>query len=93
VRASMKGWEYAAAHPEEAGAIIIENDETGAQSEEAQVRMMKEIAKLTAGSTGALSEADFQRTVDTLLAGGSDPVISKQPEGAWTSVITDAALN
>ena len=93
VRASMKGWEYAAAHPEEAGAIIIENDETGAQSEEAQVRMMKEIAKLTAGSTGALVEADFQRTVDTLLAGGSDPVISKQPEGAWTSVITDAALN
>lgn len=93
VRASMKGWEYAAANPEEAGAIIIENDETGAQSEEAQVRMMKEIAKLTAGSTGALIEADFQRTVDTLLAGGSDPVISKQPEGAWTSVITDAALN
>jgi len=93
VRASMKGWEDAAAHPEEAGAIIIENDETGAQSEEAQVRMMKEIAKLTAGSTGALVEADFQRTVDTLLAGGSDPVISKQPEGAWTSVITDAALN
>ncbi|UWR28188.1 ABC transporter substrate-binding protein [Sulfitobacter sp. S223] len=92
VRASMKGWEYAAANPEEAGAIIIENDETGAQSEEAQVRMMKEIAKLTAGSTGALVEADFQRTVDTLLAGGSDPVISKQPEGAWTSVITDAAL-
>ena len=92
VRASMKGWKYAAANPEEAGAIIIENDETGAQSEDAQVRMMKEIAKLIAGSDGALLEADFQRTVDTLLAGGSDPVISKQPEGAWTSVITDAAL-
>jgi NitT/TauT family transport system substrate-binding protein len=93
VRASMKGWKYAEANTEEAGAIIIENDETGAQSEEAQVRMMREVAKLTAGSNGALSEADFQRTVDTLLAGGSDPVISKQPEGAWTSVITDAALN
>jgi NitT/TauT family transport system substrate-binding protein len=93
VRASMKGWKYAEENPEEAGAIIIENDETGAQSEEAQVRMMKEVAKLTAGSTGALAEADFQRTVDTLLAGGSDPVISMQPEGAWTSVITDAALN
>jgi NitT/TauT family transport system substrate-binding protein len=93
VRASMKGWKYAEENPEEAGAIIIENDETGAQSEEAQVRMMKEVAKLTAGSNGALAEADFQRTVDTLLAGGSDPVISKQPEGAWTSVITDAALN
>jgi NitT/TauT family transport system substrate-binding protein len=93
VRASMKGWKYAEENPEEAGAIIIENDETGAQSEEAQVRMMKEVAKLTAGSDGTLAEVDFQRTVDTLLAGGSDPVISKQPEGAWTSVITDAALN
>ena len=92
VRASMKGWKYAEGNPEEAGVIIIENDETGAQSEEAQVRMMKEVAKLTAGSDGSLAEADFQRTVDTLLAGGSDPVISKQPEGAWTSVITDAAL-
>jgi len=92
VRASMKGWAYAEEHVEEAGAIIIENDETGAQSEAAQVRMMAEVAKLTEGSTGALLEADFQRTVDTLLAGGSDPVISKQPEGAWTSVITDKAL-
>ena len=32
--------------------------------------MMGEIAKLTAGSNGALDEADYQRTVDTLLAGG-----------------------
>ena len=52
-----------------------------------------EIAKLTAGSDGSLVEADFQRTVDTLLAGGSDPVITKEPEGAWTHAITDKALN
>ena len=32
-------------------------------------------------------------TVDTLLAGGSDPVITAQPEGAWTHEITDKALN
>ena len=93
VRASMKGWKYAEANPEEAAGIVLDNDETGAQSEAAQIRMMGEIAKLTAGSDGSLVEADFQRTVDTLLAGGSDPVISKQPEGAWTSVITDKALN
>jgi len=93
VRASMKGWKYAEENPEEAAGIVLDNDETGAQTEAAQVRMMGEIAKLTAGSNGALVEADFQRTVDTLLAGGSDPVISKQPEGAWTSAITDKALN
>ncbi|MEP2642298.1 ABC transporter substrate-binding protein [Roseobacter sp.] len=93
VRASMKGWKYAEAHPAEAASIIIENDDTGAQSEEAQLRMMQEIAKLTAGSDGALDEADFNRTVETLLAGGSDPVISKVPEGAFTTAITDKALN
>ncbi|MEY1557212.1 ABC transporter substrate-binding protein [Yoonia sp. R2331] len=93
VRASMKGWKDAEANPEEAAAIVLDYDETGAQTEAHQVRMMGEIAKLTAGSNGALDEADFQRTVDTLLAGGSDPVITMQPEGAWTSEITDAALN
>ena len=92
VRASMKGWKYAEENPAEAAEIVLENDETGAQTIEHQTRMMTEIAKLTAGSNGALDEADYQRTVDTLMAGGSDPVISAAPEGAWSHVITDAAL-
>ncbi|MBM7068320.1 ABC transporter substrate-binding protein [Actibacterium sp. 188UL27-1] len=92
VRASMKGWKYAEENPDEAAEIVLENDETGAQTEEHQKRMMGEVAKLTAGSNGALEEADYQRTVDTLLAGGSDPVITAAPEGAWTSAITDLAL-
>jgi NitT/TauT family transport system substrate-binding protein len=93
VRASMKGWKYAEANPDEAAEIVLDNDATGAQTEKHQKRMMGEIAKLTAGSNGALDEGDYQRTVDTLLAGGSDPVISKAPEGAWTHAITDKALN
>ena len=93
VRASMKGWKYAEENAEEAAGIVLDNDETGAQTEAAQVRMMGEIAKLTAGSNGALDEADFDRTVASLLAGGSDPVITKKPEGAWTHAITDKALN
>ncbi|UUV07312.1 ABC transporter substrate-binding protein [Ruegeria sp. YS9] len=93
VRASMKGWKYAEENPDEAAEIVLENDATGAQTEEHQKRMMGEIAKLTAGSNGALDPADFERTVNTLLAGGSDPVITKTPEGAWTHQITDAALN
>ena len=93
VRASMKGWKWAEENPEEAAMIVLDNDETGAQTEAHQIRMMGEIAKLTEGSNGALDEADYQRTVETLLAGGSDPVITKQPEGAWTSKITDAALD
>ena len=93
VRASMQGWKYAEENPDEAAEIVLEYDETGAQSEAHQKRMVREIALLTAGSDGALEEADYQRTVDTLLAGGSDPVISAEPEGAWTSEITDRALN
>ena len=93
VRASMKGWKYAEENPAEAAQIVLDNDETGAQSLEAQERMMTEVAKLTAGSNGTLDEADYQRTVDTLLAGGSDPVISAAPDGAWTHEITDQALN
>ena len=92
VRASMKGWKWAEENSDEAADIVLENDASGAQTEEHQRRMMGEIAKLTAGSNGSLSEADFQRTVDSLLAGGSDPVITKQPEGAWTHAITDEAL-
>ncbi|MCW1952176.1 MAG: ABC transporter substrate-binding protein [Octadecabacter sp.] len=92
VRASMAGWRYAEENVEEAAAIIIEYDETGAQSEAAQARMMGEIAKLTEGSTGALDVQAYERTVATLLAGGSDPVISMAPEGAYTTAITDQAV-
>ena len=93
VRASMKGWKYAEENPDEAAEIVLDNDASGAQTEEHQKRMMGEIAKLTAGSNGALDPADYERTVASLLSGGSDPVISKAPEGAWTHAITDAALN
>ncbi len=93
VRASMKGWKYAAEHPDEAADIVLENDETGAQTEEHQRRMMREVSKLTEGTDGTLDEAAYATTVKSLLAGGSDPVITKEPEGAWTHEITDMAFN
>ena len=93
VRASMKGWKYAEENPDEAAMIVLEYDETGAQTESHQKRMMSEVAKLTAGSNGTLDPADYERTVASLLSGGSDPVITKAPEGAWTHEITDMALN
>ncbi|MHA6262393.1 ABC transporter substrate-binding protein [Arenibacterium sp. CAU 1754] len=93
VRAAMKGWKYAEENPDEAAEIVLEYDETGAQTEKHQKRMMGEIAKLTAGSNGALDMADYERTVESLLSGGSDPVITARPDGAWTHAITDAALN
>jgi NitT/TauT family transport system substrate-binding protein len=91
VRASMKGWEWARANPDAAADIVLEQDETGAQTEEHQRRMMAEVNKLTVNG-GKLSVADYQRTVDTLMNGGSDPVISAVPAGAWTQKVWDAAF-
>ncbi|MBP2548730.1 NitT/TauT family transport system substrate-binding protein [Neorhizobium galegae] len=92
VRASMKGWKWAEKNPDEAAGIVLDNDASGAQTEKHQKRMMGEVAKLTAGSNGALDKADYDRTVKTLLGGGSDPVITKEPKGAYTTEITAAAL-
>ncbi len=89
VKASMEGWAWARANPEEAAEIVLENDATGAQTAKHQIRMMGEINKLTEGSDGTLDPADYERTVATLLSGGSDPVISKAPEGAWTHAVID----
>ncbi|MBT4039065.1 MAG: ABC transporter substrate-binding protein, partial [Rhodospirillales bacterium] len=91
VAASMKGWEWARNHQQEAAEIVLENDMTGAQTEKHQVRMMGEINKLTAGSNGKLNVADYERTVQTLLSGGSDPVISMAPSGAWTHDVWNKA--
>jgi NitT/TauT family transport system substrate-binding protein len=93
LEASVRGWEYAAANPDESADIVLENDETGAQTEKHQRRMMGEINKLVGGGDqgiGYLDPADYQRTVDVLLAGGSDPVITKAPEGAWSHKVWDA---
>ena len=88
VKASMKGWDYARANNDEAADIVLENDASGAQTEKHQRRMMQEISKLTEGSDGTLDTVAADLTVQTLLAGGSDPVISEAPTGAWTDKIT-----
>jgi len=89
VKASMKGWDWAREHPDDAAKIVLDNDATGAQTEGHQKTMMQEINKLTEGSDGTLDVAAAERTVDTLMKGGSDPVITKKPEGAWSSAVTD----
>ncbi|WP_028029245.1 ABC transporter substrate-binding protein [Gemmobacter nectariphilus] len=94
VRASMKGWKYAEANPDEAAAIVVDADQTGLQTLDHQKYMMSEVAKLTAGSNGALDPADFDATVAALLSAVSaeNPAITKKPEGGWTHAVTDIAL-
>jgi NitT/TauT family transport system substrate-binding protein len=90
VAASMKGWDYAKKNPDEAVKIILATDTTGAKTEKDQKRMMGEIAKLLGPGNGKLDPKDYERTVATLMSGGSDPVITKKPEGAWTHAVYDA---
>lgn len=95
LRGSMKGWQYAIDHQKEAVQIVLDNDTTGAQTERHQTTMMSEVAKLIPGSShglGYLEPAAYERTVDELLAGKSDPVISKRPEGATTHDVWDKAF-
>ena len=92
VKASMKGWDWSREHPKDAAKIVLDNDSTGAQTEKHQVRMMEEINKLTAGSTGKLDKAAFDNTVKNLLGAGADPVITKEPVGAYSYAVIDRAM-
>jgi NitT/TauT family transport system substrate-binding protein len=94
VSASMKGWAYAVANPDEAAQIVVDADDSGAATLAHQKYMMGEVAKLVATGKGALDEADFKQTVATLLSASkadANPAITKEPDaGAFTHAITDA---
>ncbi len=92
VKASMKGWDEARKDPAGAVKAVLDNDASGAQTEAHQTTMVDEVNKLVDGSDGTLDTAAADRTVATLLSGGSDPVITKKPVGAWTDVVTKAAM-
>ena len=91
LHATMRGWQWARENPVEAARIVVECNTGDPLTEESQVRMMREVNKLTEGSDGALDPADYERTVATLLSGGSGPAITQRPVGAWTHVVSDAA--
>ena len=89
----MKGWDYAVAHPDEAAQIVVDNDAAGAQTEHHQKYMMGEVAKLV--GTDPKGTGCSTRPPTTAPSrpcfGQSDPVITKEPEGAWTHDVTDKA--
>jgi NitT/TauT family transport system substrate-binding protein len=95
LKASMQGWQYAVDHQDEAVKIVMDNDTAGAQTAAHQKRMMSETAKLVVPAPhglGYLDEADYSRTIAELMSGMSDPVITKQPQGAWTHAVWDKAF-
>ncbi|MFN3547794.1 MAG: ABC transporter substrate-binding protein [Mesorhizobium sp.] len=86
VRASMKGWKYATENPDEAAEIVVDN---GGQDENHQKRMMGEVAKLIDNADGKLILDAYERTAQALL---DQKIISKPAEGAYTTAITDKAI-
>ncbi len=84
VRASMKGWKYAVDNPEEAAEAVME---AGGQDENHQQRMVGEVAKLI--GDGKLDPVVYERTAKALL---DQKIITSEPEGAFTTAITDKAL-
>src|SRR5690606_26928857 len=87
VRASMKGWKYAIENPDEAAQIVVDSDETGAAELAHQQYMMGEVAKLVDADDAALDMTTYERTVQALL---DQKIVENQPEGAYTTVVTDA---
>ncbi|MFN4272486.1 MAG: ABC transporter substrate-binding protein [Aliihoeflea sp.] len=90
VRASMRGWEYAKANPEEAAEIVLENDMSGALTLESQIYQVNVAAGLV-GDSAALDPDAYEQTVQTLLSAVSpdNPAITREPEGAFSTVVTD----
>lgn len=73
VRASLRGWQYAIDHPDEAAEIVIRYDQSKTITLEHQVAMMNEIARLVQVSVrqlGFTDRTDVRRTVDTLFSYG-----------------------
>lgn len=93
VRASLRGWQYAVAHPEEAADIVLKHDRSGVQTKKHQLSMMREIAKLVhvpGYQIGYTDEATMQRMIDVLLRykilGGS-----LQPQEVYAKEIFEQA--
>ncbi|MBU1304402.1 MAG: ABC transporter substrate-binding protein [Alphaproteobacteria bacterium] len=87
VKASMAGWKYALDNPEEAAQIVVDSDDTGGAELAHQLYMVGEVSKLVDSSDPALDMATYDRTVKALL---DQKIITAQPEGGYSTVVTDA---
>jgi NitT/TauT family transport system substrate-binding protein len=97
VKATLQGWDYAVKNQDEAVKYVLAADASGGSTAAVQKRQLENIAKLiTTANTpkmGYLEPTAYQRTVKVLLAGGSDPVIKKDPGAeAWTHAVWDKAM-
>lgn len=71
VRASMKGWQYAMEHQQEAAQIVVNSDRSGVAKQDHQIKMMEAIAMLVKGDgndkTGDLQKEELSKMVRLLM--------------------------
>ncbi len=71
VKAALKGWQYALAHPMEAVDSVLKNDRSGVARRDHQEKMMGEISRLvqpkTPGRIGLTRPDDLARMIDLLV--------------------------
>jgi NitT/TauT family transport system substrate-binding protein len=96
VRASLKGWNDAVKDPAGAAKAVVAADSSGSATLKVQTRQMENVAKLITNAgkpdMGKLDPVAYDRTVKVLLAGGSSPVIKKDPgPAARSDVVWKAA--
>jgi NitT/TauT family transport system substrate-binding protein len=96
VKATLKGWNDAVKDPAGAAKAVVAADMSGSSTLKVQQRQMENVAKLitNAGTPkiGFLEPAAYERTVKVLLAGGSSPVIKKDPgKAGYSHVVWEAA--
>ena len=92
VAASIKGWAYAVKHTDEGAKISLAADTTGAQNvgaSEVDDGRSREADRRVRRTRSAISTSrDYKRTVEELK---EQKIITKEPEGAYTHAVYDAA--
>lgn len=83
----MMGWDYALKNPEEAAQIVVDSDDTGGAELAHQLYMIGEVSKPVDATDPALDMATYDRKVKALL---DQKIITAEPEGGYTTVVTDA---
>ena len=92
LRASLKGWQYALDHLEEAARIVVTQDRTGVAKIDHQRKMMKEIAILVKGKAGSkLGYADTTTLEKMIRLLEQNRVLSEPlpPEQIYTTQFID----
>lgn len=89
LRASIEGWRLATANPETSARQLLgpAPDAGALQRLTDALRGIKDIL-----GGGALDDAAYRRSVETLRAGGAAAVLKNTPEGAFTHQISDMAM-